>query len=84
MSQKSYLCTATHDISSKYHELITAPIIIGSRAWIAASVFVGPGVTIHTGAVVGATSSVFKDVQSWEVVGGNPAKFIKKRVIKDD
>lgn len=40
------------------------------------------GVTIGQGAVVGATASVYKDVESWTVVGGNPAKFIKKREIK--
>ena len=39
--------------------------------------------TIGEGAVVGARSSVFKDVEPWTVVGGNPAKFIKKRVLED-
>ena len=39
------------------------------------------GVTIGQGAVVGATASVYKNVESWTVVGGNPAKVIKKRVI---
>ena len=33
------------------------------------------------GAVVGARAAVFKDVADWTVVGGNPAKFIKKREI---
>ena len=45
--------------------------------------FIGMGVTIGEGAVVGARAAVFKDVEPWTVVGGNPAKFIKKRVIKD-
>lgn len=40
------------------------------------------GVTIGEGAIVGARAAVFKDVPPWTVVGGNPAKFIKKRVIK--
>jgi len=40
------------------------------------------GLTIGEGAIVGARASVFKDVPPWTVVGGNPAKFIKKRVIK--
>ena len=39
------------------------------------------GVTIGQGAVVGATASVYKNVESWTVVGGNPARVIKKRVI---
>lgn len=79
VSQKSYLCAATHDIEKSSNPLVTKPIIIEDQAWIAADVFVGPGVTIGQGAVVGARSAVFKDVEPWIVVGGNPAKFIKKR-----
>jgi putative colanic acid biosynthesis acetyltransferase WcaF len=41
------------------------------------------GVTIGQGAVVGATASVYKNIDPWTVVGGNPAKFIKKREIND-
>jgi putative colanic acid biosynthesis acetyltransferase WcaF len=58
---------------------LTAPITIGEHAWIAADVFVGPGVTIGKGALVGARSSVFRNVESWTVIAGNPAKIIKKR-----
>ena len=61
--------------------LVTAPIIIEDQAWIAADVFIGPGVTIGQGAVIGARSAVFKDVEPWTIVGGNPAKLIKKREI---
>lgn len=83
VSQGAFLCTASHDITSPTHELITAPIIIENQAWIGAGAFVGMGVTVGEGAVVGARGTVFKDVEPWTVVGGNPAKFIKKRVIKD-
>ncbi len=81
VSQKTYLCAASHDISKSNYPLITAPIIIEDQAWIGASAFIGMGVTIGQGAVVGATASVFKNVEPWAVVGGNPAKFIKKREI---
>jgi len=81
ISQKSYLCAASHDISRSDNPLIIAPIIIEDQAWIGADAFVGMGVTIGQGAVVGARASVFKDVEPWTVVGGNPAKFIKKRII---
>ena len=40
--------------------------------------------TIGDGAMVAAGSVVTKDVEPWTVVGGNPAKFIKKRVLKDE
>lgn len=84
VSQRAYLCTASHDITSNSHPQIEKPIIIEDWAWVAAEAFVGPGVTIGEGAVVGARAAVFKDVEPWNVVGGNPAKFIKKRVIKDE
>lgn len=83
VSQKSYLCTASHDITNSLNPLITAPIMIEDQVWIGTSAYIGLGVTIGQGAVVGATASVFKDVEPWTVVGGNPAKFIKKREIKD-
>ncbi|MFC0263917.1 putative colanic acid biosynthesis acetyltransferase [Fontibacter flavus] len=83
VSQKTYLCAASHDISKPNHPLVTAPITIQDQAWVGASAYIGMGVTIGQGAVVGATASVYKDVAPWTVVGGNPAKFIKKREIKD-
>lgn len=81
VSQGAFLCTASHDINDKNHTLVTKPIVIKDRAWIAADAFVGMGVTIGEGAVVGARAAVFKDVEPWTVVGGNPARVIKKRVI---
>ena len=83
ISQKSYLCTASHDITKSTNPLVTAPIIIKDQVWVGAAVFIGMGVTIHKGAVVGARANVFKNVDSWTVVVGNPAKFIKKRIIYD-
>ena len=83
ISQKSFICTASHDISQINKPLMTKPITINSYSWIAADAFVGPGVTIGEGAVVGARAAVFKDVEPWSVVGGNPAVFLKKRVIKE-
>lgn len=81
VSQGAYLCTASHDITSPGHELITAPIEISDQSWIGAGAFVGMGVKVGVGAVVGARAAIFKSVQPWTVVGGNPAKFIKKRII---
>ena len=83
VSQGAYLCPGSHDITNSLNPMISAPIIIGERAWIAVDAFIGMGVTIGQGAVVGARAAVFKDVEPWTVVGGNPAKFIKKRIIKE-
>ncbi|MDD3078974.1 MAG: putative colanic acid biosynthesis acetyltransferase [Paludibacter sp.] len=81
ISQKTTLCASGHDITQSDFPLICKPINIGSQVWISSEAFIGPGVTIGEGAVVGARSAVFKDVEPWTVVGGNPAKFIKKREI---
>lgn len=84
VSQRAYLCTASHDISDPHHHQIQRPITIADRAWVCAEAFVGPGVTVGEGAVVGARACAYKDVEAWTVVGGNPAKFIKKRVIRTE
>ena len=81
VSQYSYLCTASHDIGSLMLPLKTSPIIVDNHVWIAADCFIGMGVHIGAGAVVGARAAVFKDVEPWTVAGGNPAKVIKTRKI---
>jgi len=81
ISQNAHLCAASHDFTDSSLPIVTKSIIISDQSWIAADAFIGPGVTIGEGAVVGARSAVFKNVEPWTVVGGNPAKFIKKREI---
>ena len=83
VSQKSYLCTASHDITKPDLPLITAPIHIEDQVWVRADAFIGMGVTVSQGAVVGARASVYKDVPPWTVVGGNPARKIKDRIISE-
>lgn len=83
ISERAFICTPSHNITDKNFPLITTQIKIKDNSWIAAEAFVGPGVTIGEGAVVGARAAVFKDVAPWSVVGGNPAVFLKKRVIKE-
>ena len=83
VSQGVKLCTAGHDISSKIMELTYAPITVGENAWVAGWSIVLPGVYVGEGAVVAAGAVVTKDVESWTVVGGNPAKVIKKRELRN-
>lgn len=85
VSQYAYLCTAGHSVEAAItaqEGLVTAPIVIENDSWVGTRAFIGMGVTIGEGAIVGATASVFKDIEPWTVVGGNPAKYIKKREIK--
>ena len=86
VSQYAYLCTAGHktdERNSASSGLIIAPIVIRREAWVGTRAFVNMGVVIGESAVVGATASVYKDVEDRTIVGGNPAKFIKTRIIKD-
>jgi putative colanic acid biosynthesis acetyltransferase WcaF len=79
VSQRSYLCTATHDYTKPDFPLYSRAIVIGAGAWIAACVFVSPGVSVGDGAVVGACSVVTKDVPPWTVCAGNPCRVINPR-----
>ncbi len=76
--------SGTHD-----HRKIDLPdfgkgIRVENHVWVGGSSVIMPGVTIKEGAVIGAGSIVTKDVDPYTIVAGNPAKFIKKRVIEDD
>ncbi len=84
VSQFTILCTASHNIRNLNFPLVTKPIIIKERAWIGMDSFISMGVTIGEFSVVGARSSVFKDVSEWIVVGGVPAKYIKDRTIENE
>ena len=79
VSQYTFLCTASHDIRDPHMKLITAPIMVANQSWVCAGAFVGMGLTIHEGAVVGARSVVTKNVPAWTIVAGNPARPIGKR-----
>lgn len=56
---------------------------IGNHVWIGGRAIILPGVTIGDGAVVGAGSVVTRDVLPYQIVGGNPARFIRMREIED-
>jgi len=84
ISQRVHLCAGTHDFRLPNLPLLKPPIVIGDDAWICADAFVGPGVVINSGAVVGACSVAVNDINAWDIVAGNPAKFLGKRELKDE
>lgn len=57
-------------------------INIGNDVWIGYNATIMSGVTIGDGAIIAANSTVIKDVEPYSIVGGNPAKEIKKRFSK--
>jgi putative colanic acid biosynthesis acetyltransferase WcaF len=79
ISQRSYLCTGSHDPGRATFDIFALPITIGSRCWLAADVFVAPGVTIADAAVVGARSTVFHDLPPAMICHGNPARPTRRR-----
>lgn len=79
VSQGAHLCTGTHDYTSPSFCLYAKPISIGADAWICTDAFVGPGVQIGNGAVVGARSVVTRDQPAWMVCAGNPCRPLKPR-----
>jgi putative colanic acid biosynthesis acetyltransferase WcaF len=82
VSQDTYICAGTHDYSRRDLPLRRPPITIGDGVWVAAQAFIGPGVTIHNNAVVGARSMVARDVPAGMIVAGNPARVIRPRPMK--
>ena len=74
VAQEAYLCTGTHDVQDPEWPLVTAPIVVHTRAFVGARAFVLPGVMIGARAVVGAMSVVTRDVAEGATVRGNPAR----------
>lgn len=86
MGPECLIYTANHEFGSvdkpmcyqKWSEC--KPVEIADDVWIGGRVIILPGVHIGEGSVIGAGSVVTKDVASFSIVAGNPAKIIKKRI----
>ena len=86
ISQGAHLCGGTHDYNSAHFQLHAAPIHIGDRVWICTEAFVGPGVSVPTGCVLGARAVMMRSPEegAWGVHAGNPARFIKPRTMRHE
>ena len=82
ISQRAHLCAGSHDYVDPTLPLLTPPVSIGDQVWICADSFVGPGIEVGEGAVVGARAVAVKKVEPWVIVAGNPARVVKKRELK--
>lgn len=79
VSQKTYICTASHDYDEISFPLIADDVYIGKNSWVSAECFIGPGVKIGENSIAYARSVIIKDIDVNSIVAGNPAKPIKKR-----
>ena len=79
VSQRSYLCTGTHEFHDSSFQIYAKPIVIGDRAWVCAESFVGPGVTVAEGAVLAARGVSFGNLDEWCIYKGNPAMKVGER-----
>ena len=84
VSQRSYICTGSHDYTIPTFDIFSLKTVIEDEAWVATDVYVAPGVTIGRGAVIGARSSVFSDMPAGMICVGSPAKPIKPRITDED
>ena len=72
------IATVNHDLKDRHHQYYFKKVTIKKNAWICIGAIICPGVTIGENSVVAAGAVVTKDVPDNVVVGGNPAKVIKK------
>lgn len=79
ISQNSYLCTGSHDINDVHFSLMTAPIAIGNGVWVASDCFIAPGVKIGANTVIGARSTVLKNIPHEVIAWGSPCQVRQKR-----
>ena len=70
--------TCSIEIKQNFYPRVVKPVLIKKGAWIAPGCIILAGTTIGENSVVAAGSVVIKDVEPYTVVGGSPAKVIKK------
>jgi len=81
ISQRAFLCTGSHDHKRTTFDLIVKPILLEDGVWIGAGAWIGPGVEVGKDVVLAAGAVAVRNLEAGGVYRGNPAKFVKVRVI---
>jgi len=82
ISQEAVLITGNHNYSHSSFDLMVAPITLEEGAWVGAAAKVGPGVTLHSHAVLTMGSVATSNLLPYSIYQGNPAVKIKERILK--
>lgn len=83
ISQYAHICAGSHEYRKRSFDLLKPAVKIGSDVWICADAFIGPGVTIGKGAIIGARAVAIKDVKEGNIMAGNPARQVGERQMLD-
>src|SRR3984957_17285151 len=81
ISQRAFLCTGSHDHKRTTFDLIVKPILLEDGVWIGAGAWIGPGVEVGKDVVLAAGAVAVRNLEAGGVYRGNPAEFVKVRVI---
>ena len=84
ISQRAFLCTGSHNYKSPSFDLIVKPITLEDGSWIGAGAWVGPGVTAGVQSILTAGSVTTKDLEPGGIYRGNPAVFLRPRIISSE
>ena len=79
ISYGTKILTKGHDIDSPIFKTKGGPVVVENYVWVCAFSIISPNVKLGEGCVVLPGSVVVKDVDPYTVVGGNPAKYVRKR-----
>ena len=79
ISQHSYVCAADHDYALESFPIRQRPVHVGNEVWVASHCWIGPDVTLGDGAVIGARSTVTRDMPPGMVCVGSPCKAVRAR-----
>ncbi|MCX7985374.1 MAG: acyltransferase [Bacteroidales bacterium] len=79
ISPEVYIISSTHLPDDPEYRFVGKKVVIDDYVWIGAKAIILPGVHLGKGCIVGAGSVVTRDVEPFQIVAGNPARFIRMR-----
>lgn len=83
VAQYAYLCNGTHDLEKESLPLLVGAMQLGSKVFVGAKAIVLPAVSMAEGSVLGAGGVLATDTEPYGIYVGNPARYLKPRIIKE-